>query len=123
MRRILAFITVMITIAFQSIAKESNNDSSTIPVGIEVHKKHNNSSRNMHRAPMRINIEAYYDEASHTLDIMYDGEAEGEVFLYLNGSVIEYDSVINTSFQIYTPGLYKIEIISESWVAEGYFSI
>ena len=55
--------------------------------------------------------------------ILYDGDATGEVFLYLNNNIIEYDSEINTSFQISIPGLYKIEIIGETWIAQGYIQL
>ena len=77
----------------------------------------------MHRAPMRINIEAYYNEVDGTLDICYDGEAVGEVFLYLDDTIVGYDSEINTSFPISSSDLYKIEIISETWVATGYIQL
>lgn len=77
----------------------------------------------MHRAPMLVDIEAYYNEEEGTLEICYDGEATGETFLYLNGNVVGYDSEINTSFQISSSGLYKIEIISENWIATGYIQL
>ena len=57
------------------------------------------------------------------MEICYDGETLGETFLYLNGNVAGYDSEINTSFQISSPGLYKIEVISESWIAVGYIEL
>lgn len=123
MKRIFSLILVMMSIAFQSMAQESTSGTSTKTVGFEAHKKDNNASPTIHRAPMRINVEAYYNVESGVLDICYDGEATGVVFLYLNGNVIGYDSEINTSFQISAPGLYKIEIDSESWTAEGYLKL
>ena len=73
----------------------------------------------MHRAPIRVNIEAYYNEENGTLEICYDGEATGEAFLYLNDNIVGYSSEINTTFQIEEPGIYRIEILGESWIAEG----
>lgn len=68
---------------------------------------------------MRINLFAYYNSGDGTLDIGYDGEAIGEVFLYHNGNIIGYDSEINTSFRISNPGIYKIVVVGETWVAQG----
>ena len=99
MKRILSFILVMITLALPSIAKESNENSSTQQGELEV-RRTNNSAHPVHRAPMRINIDVYYNNEKETLEICYDGEATGEVFLYLNENIIGYDSDITTSFQI-----------------------
>ncbi len=68
---------------------------------------------------MYINIKAYYNTESHSINIWYDGESDGEVFLYLNDNVVGYSSEINTTFQIEEPGIYRIEILGESWIAEG----
>ena len=68
---------------------------------------------------MRITIEAYYNEENGTLEICYDGEATGETFLYVNDNIVGYSSEINTTFQIEEPGIYRIEILGESWIAEG----
>lgn len=123
MKKFLSLILVMMAVTFPVIAQESNSSSSTRTVGLEVHKKDNSISSTLHRAPMRINIEAYYNEENGTLDICYNGEAVGEVFLYLNDNIIGYDSELNTSFQISIPGLYRIEIIGETWIAQGYIQL
>ncbi|MDE6654530.1 MAG: hypothetical protein K2K37_09120 [Muribaculaceae bacterium] len=122
MKKLLSFILVMIALALQSIAQESSSSPSTTRIELETQQT-KNSSHPVHRAPMHIDIEAYYDEESGTLDICYDGEAIGETFLYLNDNIIGYDCEINTSFQIAAPGLYKIEIIAETWIAQGYIQI
>ena len=117
MKKFLLFILVMLTIGFQSIAQESNGNSDRHGIILVTHSQQQTSTPM--RAPMRINIDAFYDSESSTINICYDGETIGEVFLYLNGTVIGYDSEINTSFPIYTPGFYKIEIIGKNWIAEG----
>ena len=58
-----------------------------------------------------------------TININYEGEAIGEVYLNLNGMVIDYSSEINSIFQISSPGLYEIEIVGESWTAYGYLQL
>lgn len=122
MKKILSLILVMMAIAFQSIAQEPKGNSSSQTVGLELRQFNNNPT--VHRAPMRMDIEAYYNAESHTIDIYYDGEAAGEVFIYLNETIIGYDSQINTSLPIpATPGLYRIEILGETWIAQGYIQL
>lgn len=123
MKKILSIILVMMSIVFSSVAQESNNGSSDRPIVLESHSIDNSGNSTRHRAPMRINIEAFYDSDNQTINIIYDGEADGEVLLYLNESVIDYSSEINTSFLISTAGIYKIEIIGETWVAIGYIRL
>lgn len=122
MKKILSLILVMMAVTLPVIAQESTNSSSTRRVGLEVTQTYGHPTT-AHRAPMRINIEAYYNEENGTLDICYNGEAVGEVFLYLNDNIIGYDSELNTSFQISIPGLYRIEIIGETWIAQGYIRL
>lgn len=122
MKKFLSLILVMIAVTLPVFAQESTSSSSTRRVGLEV-RQTQETATTVHRAPMRINIEAFYNEGSGTLDICYNDEAIGEVFLYLNDNIIGYDSELNTSFQISTPGLYRIEIIGETWIAQGYIQI
>lgn len=122
MKKIITLFLLMIAIALPSIAQQSSGHTSDRPISLEVRQTKAPSGR-VHRAPMRINIEAYYNEADGTLEICYDGEAVGEVYLYLNDTIVGYDSEINTSFPISSSDLYKIEIISETWVATGYIQL
>lgn len=126
MKKILSFFfvfsLVLIVFAQPIIAQGSPGDSSTQRVSLEIHQTKENSSQ-VHRAPLRIHVEAYYNIQSAILNICYDGEALGETYLYLGNNVIGYDSEINSSFQISTPGLYKIEIVGDSWIATGYIEI
>lgn len=121
MKKILSLILVMMTFAFHSMAEESNADTSS--KGILLEYSQYNEPTGRHRAPMRINIEAWYNAESKSIEILYDGAANGEVFLYLNENIIGYDSELNTSFQISTPGSYKIVIVGESWTAQGYLQL
>lgn len=105
-------------VAFPSLAKEAEEQNSSQTIRLEINQQTDTPTRVL-RAPMRINIEAYYDTENHTIEICYNGEADGEVFLYLDENIIGYDSEINTSFQISSAGYYRIEIISETWIAQG----
>ncbi len=122
MKRLLSFFLLMVAITLPSIAQGSTGNSSSKRVKLEI-RQTKETPTHMHRAPMFIDIEAYYNEEEGTLEICYDGEATGETFLYLNGNAVGYDSEINTSFQISSPGLYRIEVISESWIATGYLQL
>ena len=114
----------MVAITLPSIAQSQapSGNSSNKRVKLEI-RQTKQTPTHMHRAPMLVDIEAYYNDEEGTMEICYDGETLGETFLYLNGNVAGYDSEINTSFQISSPGLYKIEVISESWIAVGYIEL
>lgn len=111
----------MITLALPTMAQESKKNSTSQHVELEFRRIQNTPT--ILHAPMRINIDVYYNNENGVLEIFYDEEATGEVFLYLNENIIGYDSDINNSFQISVSGFYKIEIISETWVATGYLKI
>lgn len=122
MKKFLSIILVVIMFAFHAMAEESKTSNSSQSIMLEIAQYNETSGRI--RAPMRIGIEAWYNAESNTIDITYDGEAEGEVFLYLNEDIVEYYSKINTSLQIPScSGLYKVEIIAERWIACGYLQL
>lgn len=123
MKKILFLILVMMTFAFHAIAGEqTKSTSSSQGIMLEIAQYKETSGR--HRAPLRISIEAWYNAETNTIDISYNGEAEGEIFLYLNENIVEYDSTINTSLPLPSPhGLYAIEIISDTWSAYGYIQL
>lgn len=121
MKRILLLLFLIVTTVIIPFAQNSKENSNSKPIRLEA--RGNETKSTVHRAPMYINIKAYYDAETNKISIIYDGEKSGEVFLYLNGNVIDYDSELNTSFQISECGLYKIEIISDSWIAEGFLRL
>lgn len=122
MKKLLSFILAIIAVTLPVIAQDSTGSSSTRRVGLEV-RQTQESATTVHRAPMHINVEAFYNSDFNTLSIYYNGEAEGEVFLFLENSIIDYSSEINTVFPIITSGLYKVEIRTENWEAEGYIQL
>lgn len=122
MKKYLLFISLIIAITLPAFAQDGNSNTSNNKVGLEI-RQTQEPHTSMHRRPPSLNIEVYYNEEDGVLYICYDGEVSGEVLLYHNGIEIGYDSEINTSFQITLPGLYKIEIVGDSWIAEGYVQI
>lgn len=124
MKKILSLILVMMMFALNAMAEESKTSKSSQSIMLEIAQYNDNESSGRFRAPMRIGIEAWYNAESNTIDITYDGEAEGEVFLYFNEDIVEYDSKINTSLHLPSShGLFTIEIISEAWIAQGYIQL
>ena len=87
MKKILSLFLVMMMFALNAMAGESKTSKSSQSIMLEIAQYNETSGRA--RAPMRIGIEAWYNADSNTIDITYDGEAEGEVFLYLNEDIVE----------------------------------
>lgn len=122
MNKFLSLILALITSTLPLVAEDNSNEPPSQPVEFEVRQKQGTTTP-AHRIPARINIQAYYNVEEGTLEVYYDGEAVGETFLYLNGNIIGYDSEISTSFPIAAPGLYKLEIVSDSWIAIGFLRL
>lgn len=121
MKKIFSIILALMMITFPSFAEEPSDDASSEEVDLTLEKS--DPIQGPHRSAMRININAYYNAMSRTIEIYYIGEAEGEVFLYLNGIAVDYSSELNTTFQLSGSGLYHIEVITSSWKATGEIKI
>lgn len=118
LRSILSLIIAILASSLPMMGQQASTNSSKRRVGLEVRQTQGKPTT-VHRIPMLVNIEAYYNEEDNTLEVHYDGVEAGEVFLYLNNNLIGYDSEINSSFTIYDGGIYRLAIISENWIAEG----
>ena len=123
MKKILTLFVSMMAISVPLIASGSDNKSKSKPIIMNSHPIRANPNPTVHRAPMRVCVDAYYDAFSETISISYDGEATGEVLLYKDGELIDNSSEINTTFQIYDSGFYSIEINTQYWSAEGSIEI
>lgn len=121
MKKSFSLILVMIAIAIPMIADDSKSNPSTRTIGFDLYDVA--TIPTVHRAPMRISVEAYYDALSQTITIQYDGEATGEVSLYRNGDLVDSSVEINTSFMVEESGYYTLEIITDSWSAIGSIDI
>lgn len=111
------------TLAFPMTAQESDSKSTSKPITLEAHKKDDRPHNPIHRAPMRIPVEAWYDTATETISILYFGEATGEANLYKDGLLIERSFDINTTFAVSEAGFYTIGIMTDSWTASGSINI
>ena len=123
MKKIFIIILALMALALPMTAQKSDGKSKSTPVALDFHTNDDDPNPTIHRAPMRICVEAWYDAASSTLSIIYDGEAEGEVTLYHDGQLINVSSEINTTFMIPGSGFYSVEINTEVWTATGEFEI
>jgi copper(I)-binding protein len=125
MKKIISLILVFMTSMFisqKSVASESNRSTSSQTVALRVQQK-TSAVPSKKRSSAVMTINTYYNAADNTFNIAYDGEAEGEVFLYINNNIIGYDSQINTSLKIPYTRTLRIEIVCDSWIAEGYITI
>lgn len=120
MKLLLSLIIAILGITIPSIAYAESTKSFSYTIGMEVHRNQNNPSTTVHRAPMNIVIDAIYNPETNSIEITYNGDFDGEVFIYQNNDIIEYRNEINSSFILpSTSGLFQIEIISDNWTASG----
>lgn len=122
MKRILSLFIASILVSLTVFAHdETPSCSHEIDLDFE---RLSGETPTVHRAPLHVYIHAYYDASTNTIEIIYDGETEGEVYIYLNDMLIDYDSNIHTTFNLpAASGNYTIEIITDSWTAYGYLKI
>lgn len=107
----------------QMRAQGSDDNPSPLPITLESIPIRNDPNPPVHRAPMRVCVEAYYDALSKTISIYYGGEATGEVSLYRDGELVDHSSEINTTFKVDESGYYTIEINTAYWEATGSIDI
>lgn len=120
MRKFFAPIIAMIVAASNALAE--THDTSSQSIILECTSHNENSGRL--RSPLYQNIVACYNSERSSVDISYQGEAEGEVYIFLNEILLGYDSNINTSIPIPpNPGTYSILIIGSNWEAHGQFQL
>ena len=123
MKKIITSIIAFMALALPITALESSGKSSSTPIALNIPPIKNKPNPTIHRAPMRIPVEAWYDADTDTISIIYYGEATGEVNLYRDEQLIDSSSEINTTFQIAESGFYTIEINTEAWSASGSIEI
>lgn len=123
MKKIITLIIVFMTIALPSTVQGSNRKPTSKSIILDSHQTNDRPNQPVHRAPMHISVEAWYDALSESITIIYDGEASGEVFLYRDGVLTESSSDINTTFIVTESGNYTIEIDTEYWTATGSIDI
>lgn len=85
-----------------------------------------NSSTTVHRSPMRIPADVYYDNELRQIEIYGDENLNAQIYLCdENGNIIAYSSTVNTILDVpdsYS-GTFSIRIESENWDAIGIITI
>lgn len=118
MKKLTLLIIVFMTSIFPSFADKAKETKETHPIFLEYKTKKSETIR--HRAPERFSIEAFYEAASNSITIIYDGAAEGTATLSYEGTVIASQPEINTTFQLpYESGLYSVQVETANWTATG----
>lgn len=108
----------------ETYASDDTPDSDSTELEIEISSKDNSNSFGPQRSPRRIDIEVFYSESLNSITIHYNGEIEGEVYIYRNNVLVDYETQINSIILLpYSQGNYKIEIITNSWIAKAYLDI
>lgn len=120
MKKYLLLIGVIISIVIQASA--SKND-----VYMTIYRKgHVEKSTTVHRSPMLLPIEVFYDNATHQIEVVSDEELSAQVLLCdENGNTLDYSPCINAVLDIpdNCDGLIIIRIEGEDWIATGEISI
>lgn len=123
MKKLLSLVIVMIMAAFQAMAQESKTNASSQCIKLEI-TQYGVHKTGVHRTPMHVSIEAFYDAESNSINISYDGENDGEVFVFMGENLVGYESTINTIIQLpYDSGQFRFEISGETWIAQGFISL
>ena len=123
MKKFFTLIIVFMACASTMTAKASDEKSTPKPIVLDLHQNDGELNPIIHRAPMRVYVEAWYDSITKTISILYLGDAIGEANLHKDGQLIDSASEINTTFLIEGAGLYTIEIITDLWSASGNIEI
>lgn len=116
MKKYLLFIGVIISMVIQASA--SKND-----VYMTIYRKgHVEKNTTVHRSPMLLPIDVFYDNEAHQIEVAGDEELAAKVFLCdENGNTLDYSPCINAV--LYVPsnhkGLLIIRIEGEDWIATG----
>ena len=85
-----------------------------------------NSSTTIHRSPMRIPADVYYDNELRQIEIYGDENLNAQIYLCdEDGNIIAYSSTVNTLF--YIPDSYSgtlsIRIETDNWIAIGLITV
>lgn len=90
-------------------------------VFMDVHRKSiPQKNSGVHRSPMHLSFEVFYDTETHIVEVYGDEAMDAEVFIYnASGDIVNYSSSLNTELTIPASGIYTLQIESEGWYAVG----
>lgn len=104
-------------IAFSATANKTS-------VFMNFHRKGQSSDKQIERISMRLPIEVFYDEETLSINVLGNEAISGEVFLLDDaGNVVDYSSVLNTTFPVVINGNYTVCINGCDWYAIGYLDV
>lgn len=120
MKKFFTFFALAIVFYFTGYSQTSETTSNTTIKDVILIIHHTKNPGKVHRVPMRIPIEVWYDTAVKTIEVSCPEEIDGQVYLYdSNGNIVGFSPIINTVFNLPATGTYTIFIESEEWYAEG----
>ena len=117
------FTTIFAFTSFSMNDNNEDNDSTEDNINLEFENKGIDPQNGRNRTPIYMSLDVIYNHNNQILEVCYYGENNGEILLYHNNTLVNYSSELNTTFQLTNPGLYKIEIIEETWIATGYVKL
>lgn len=123
MKKIFTLIIALMALALPITTRGSESKPISIPLTSESHADDDKPQNPIHRAPIHVCVEAWYDAALGTISVNYAGEASGEVNLYCDGVLVATAPEINAVFMLCESGFYTIEVLTESWTAIGTIDI
>lgn len=123
MKKIFTHILACMAIALPLSAQDSKGNSTPEPIILKSLPLDNHPTTPIHRAPIRVEAEAWYEPTTETISIIYYGEAEGEANLYKDGLLIDNSSELNVTFPVSGSGFYTVEIITDNRTLTGSIEI
>lgn len=121
MKRLLSLLGVLIIIGcLQANAAKSG-------VYMDFYKYgHEGKNTTVHRSPMRIPIDVYYDDELRQIEISGSADIDVQIFLCdINGNTLDYSHCMNTVLNIPYgfSGIIILRIESEEWIATGKIAV
>ena len=87
---------------------------------------HEDKNTTVHRFPMRIPINVYYDDELRQIEISGSADIDVQIFLCdINGNTLDYSHCMNTVLNIPYgfSGIIILRIESEEWIATGKIAV
>ena len=87
---------------------------------------HEGKNTTVHRSPMRIPIDVYYDDELRQIEISGSADIDVQIFLCdINGNTLDYSHCMNTVLNIPYgfSGIIILRIESEAWIATGKIAV
>lgn len=87
---------------------------------------HEGKNTTVHRSPMRIPIDVYYDDELRQIEISGSADIDVQIFLCdINGNTLDYSYCMNTVLNIPYgfSGIIILRIESEEWIATGKIAV